>query len=670
MPKPTLQGRIALDWSSVDRAMKGTQKSVRAFVDHFGRGLYDVGVRTQRLAVYAGTAAAAFTAFGLRAAGQLENLRLRLDTAMGDPKRGARAWAETWKFAVASPLELEPLVRARTLLENVGLTGIASLKSVSNAAVVLGRDVEDVASALASMETEPLRRMGITSRSRSVKTKNGDMVTRFTMGYRDRNQIQHKVKVTGIEDARRAILSIFNVKYAGGMDRFAKSWTGVWSTFKDSVKIADAQVHETLKNRLVPVLGMVNDALGRMLENGTFIRLGNRLYGWANYAIKSGWAMINSWNHVARSVREDLNNLLIAVGAFVIAWKTGLVEIMLKGLGYLVVSSKAAFLSMASMFTGLSAFFIGFKIGRAIEESFGLSTLVAKYSATIQKVIEVFVAGNLNMLSIAREAGKGIWAAITGNDIGDKMAGKAIGGIVQSMYEQYNPKQIIADLKQAYADIDAVSGDVPEGIGAKFEALKRKLGEEFLTWEGWLKDIEKLLPDSIKKLIAQLKAEFAALPNIAEKTGAPQFADKMKDAADSAEKLAKLEAPLRGFFRGPLGHRNQLGFGGGGAAWHPPYTNGYTVPSGLWTGEAMMRRNARGMAGMMDASQKYWWTQPGPAVSPAGAVVPFRQTPGRPTKASAGFSSTGIEGIYPLLKEGNDIQRKILQAKATFNFAQ
>jgi len=361
----TLQGRIALDWSSVDRGMRAVQMRLKTFAAVTGGGLYSAAASLARFGALWGTVGAGIAAWGLKKAGDFELLKMRLETAMGDAARARQAWEETVELAIKSPLELEPLVRARVMLANFGLTGKEALASVANAAVMTQRQVEDVTSAIGSLETEPLRRMVITSRSRSVRTPTGEE-TRFKFGFRDREKVYREIKVVGIEEARKAVLSIFDVKYSGGLDRMARTWVGVWSTFRDAGKQAFAQVSDALRVQLIPHLWKLNEWLLKGVETGTFMRWGQWFYGWVGNVLRSITALAQAWSGLSQATRRELQNVLLTCAAFGVAWYTGFVQTIIKSLGYLVVTQRWAFASMTLVMAAFAGGLVGFKIGEAL----------------------------------------------------------------------------------------------------------------------------------------------------------------------------------------------------------------------------------------------------------------------------------------------------------------
>ena len=218
-----------------------------------------------------GGAAAGAIAFGgaaIASAGNIEALRTRIEGVTATSEEAARVWRETMAMAAASPFETDELVEARIGLLNIGLTGQSALRSVGDAASVTQRGVSDFVGLLAGMETEPLRRIGI-----SLK-RDADS---FEFTFRDKMQTVRKVTATSMEGAREALLGIFDVKYGGGMAKFASTWKGVTSTLMDNIKIGMAQIGEGMLPAAKAFFGHLNTTIGGWMESGKLEAFGAKL---------------------------------------------------------------------------------------------------------------------------------------------------------------------------------------------------------------------------------------------------------------------------------------------------------------------------------------------------------------------------------------------------------
>lgn len=228
-------------------------------VKKLGAGMARVfrGVVTGIVAV--GASAAAAVGKALSEFGKFQQIQTRLEAILGSAEKGKKVFEEIKKFAGQTPLQLADLVEARILLEGVGVTGQQALEDVAEGAAALGRNIQDVAMAVASMETEPLRRMGIQLR------KAGEL---FTFTFRDRAGKEIRKTANGIDDARRALLAIMQVKFGGTLAKTAKTLMGQISTLKDNAAIALATVGKAFADIAAGGLKTLTDKIADLVQNG------------------------------------------------------------------------------------------------------------------------------------------------------------------------------------------------------------------------------------------------------------------------------------------------------------------------------------------------------------------------------------------------------------------
>ena len=197
-------------------------------------------------------------AFGraiIKTAGAWEVLHVQLETVLGSAEKARKVFEETRKQAAKTPFQISELVEVRALFESVGIAGKEAVRAVGDAAGAMGRNIRDVAAAVISLETEPLRRLGI------QLSRVGDTAT-FVFRDRMGKEIT-KVAKGSFVDLQTALLDIFDVKFKGGMERFSKAWRGMWSNVLDAAAeaanaIGEAGLLDVLKDfaskKLKPVI--------------------------------------------------------------------------------------------------------------------------------------------------------------------------------------------------------------------------------------------------------------------------------------------------------------------------------------------------------------------------------------------------------------------------------
>ena len=193
----------------------------------------------------------------ISAAADMETLRMRLEGVVGSAETAGRLFAETERMSIPTPFTPEQMVEARIGLLNLGLASKESLATIADTAAITQKDMKDLVSVIASLETEPLRRMGV------MVKRAGDA---FEFTFRDKAQVIRKVTAKTFGEAQQALFGIFDVKYGGGAAGFASKWKGLTSTFTGMMKIALGQIGKGLLPRAKDFLSGVNTRLGDLLD--------------------------------------------------------------------------------------------------------------------------------------------------------------------------------------------------------------------------------------------------------------------------------------------------------------------------------------------------------------------------------------------------------------------
>ena len=296
---PTLRGKIELDSTGALNALRSIERTLVRWSDSFDRQLSRVSSRWSaftsslskaiaplRRAVMA--LSAAFVASGaaiVYQASKFQDLRAGLDAITGDAAKSKRIWAEVFDLFVKSPMDLEPLIRMRTLLEGVGISGSRAMHAVAEGAAALGRPVEDIASALVSLETEPLRRLGI-----MLKSADGTYTFGFTT--KDGQAMTHVAQ--GIEAARAAMVEIMGMKFGGSLEARARTLNGAFSTTLGTLKAILAALGSDVVRVFAYRLARANVALLAFLDSEKLAVFASRLGAVAEQAFVVGDAVVRA----------------------------------------------------------------------------------------------------------------------------------------------------------------------------------------------------------------------------------------------------------------------------------------------------------------------------------------------------------------------------------------
>ena len=256
--------------NDLKRARSGVTSFKRVAVTSFRAVGKSISILTAPLRAIIGMFAslkAAMLAVGiasLTASADYETLQARLRSVMQTQAQATKAFEESRKFSVVTPYTPQQIVAVRTLLESVAISGQEAVKSVAEASAAMKRDIQDVASAVISMETEPLRRLGIQV-GRQTNGTGSNKVTTFDFDYVDKAGQQIKKQITGFREAQKELLKILNEKFEGGILRMSKTLEGLISTLKGAwtdflAKFGDEILPATkvIAEKLIKLINRIN----------------------------------------------------------------------------------------------------------------------------------------------------------------------------------------------------------------------------------------------------------------------------------------------------------------------------------------------------------------------------------------------------------------------------
>lgn len=248
----------------------------------------------------------------LKTNSQFENFGVQLETITGSAEKARQAmkWIET--FTAKTPFELNQVTESFVLLQSVGIKAPEALKAVGNAAASMGRSLLDTTTAVISMEREVLKRYGIDFRQEA---------DRASFVWQDRTGKMVETTVRGGQAIQReTLLSIWNDRYEGGMERFQGTFAGMWSNIKDNAAkflrlIGEDGSFDFIKNKLKSVLA----ALDEFLESG-------RAEKWAanlSASIQKAWTVLETlglWTYKAAKALWELRDAVGAAAAALAAY--------------------------------------------------------------------------------------------------------------------------------------------------------------------------------------------------------------------------------------------------------------------------------------------------------------------------------------------------------------
>jgi len=179
-----------------------------------------IGIKAM-VAMKAATLATA--AASVTAAAKYESFGQQLFTITKAKKAADEAFAESIEFSVRTPFTPEEIVATRVALESVGVKGAAAVKSVAEGAAAMRRNILDVATAVKSMEVEPIRNLGIMM----------DEIYRRGAIRGVTDDFRNSTKT--FREAQKILLEIFEERFGGGIERMSRTFFGLTSTLRGAV---------------------------------------------------------------------------------------------------------------------------------------------------------------------------------------------------------------------------------------------------------------------------------------------------------------------------------------------------------------------------------------------------------------------------------------------------
>ena len=316
--------RIGADARNFVKGLNDSTKQLNKWAKQADKSFGPVmdGIQTGLTAVGA-TAAVGFGALvagSIKGASSLEGYRNTLNVVMKDQKKAAEVMAWAVDFANKTPFETDSVVQATVRLQSYGLEAQKVLPAVGDMAAVMNKDIMQAVEAVADAQTGELERLKEFGITKAMIVEQGNKIMRGV------ELVNNKGQIVDQDNFNKALLSLMDERYKGGMEIQANSLKGLWST-----------VTGVFKTTIATMAGI--SATGEVVAGGLFDKLKTQIKGvtdklteWENngklqeWADKAGQAMSAFWN-----VGEKVFNALLASGKwFIDNW--GLIGPILAGI--------------------------------------------------------------------------------------------------------------------------------------------------------------------------------------------------------------------------------------------------------------------------------------------------------------------------------------------------
>jgi tape measure domain-containing protein len=188
-------------------------------------------------------------------AGKFEKLRTSLNVLTGSAEEGSKAFERLVKFSAGTPFQLDELVKANNTLLGFGMSSDSAykaLKNIGDIAAVSGGDLQGISVAFGQVAASG-RLMG---QDLLQLINNGvpiiDMLassmgvaTSEVKGLVSEGAVTFPVLIKAFEDATSA-----GGQFAGGMELQSKTIFGLFSTLRDNMNIALAEIGNSISENL------------------------------------------------------------------------------------------------------------------------------------------------------------------------------------------------------------------------------------------------------------------------------------------------------------------------------------------------------------------------------------------------------------------------------------
>lgn len=214
-------------------------------------------------------------------ASALEGYRNTLNVVMKDTDKAAKTMMWAIKFANKTPFETGSIVEATVRLQSYGLEAAKILPGIGDMAGVMGKDIMQAAEAVADAQTGELERMkefGI--------TKN-NIIEHGAKKLKLLNLVNNKGQIIDQKNFNKAMFSLMNEKFKGGMALQSKTLKGLVSTVSgiwktglatiSGISLTGEIVDGSLYYRIKEGADKLGKTLLRFSEDGTFEKIGKNI---------------------------------------------------------------------------------------------------------------------------------------------------------------------------------------------------------------------------------------------------------------------------------------------------------------------------------------------------------------------------------------------------------
>lgn len=193
---------------------------------------------------------------------ELETSKLQFETLTGSAMRANTIVEDLFEFAKKTPFETGPIIQASRMLQTFGgdaLNTKENLQSIGNAAAAVSAPINELGFWIGRLYS-----------SVQAGRPFGEAAMRLqelaVLSPKARNEMEALQKSGGSATEVWKVLQTELGRFTGAMDKQSKTWTGVISTFSDSINLGAAKMFQPLFESMRDAIGDING----LLDSGTF----------------------------------------------------------------------------------------------------------------------------------------------------------------------------------------------------------------------------------------------------------------------------------------------------------------------------------------------------------------------------------------------------------------
>lgn len=240
-----MRGDLGAAGAGITRDFKTFGKSAFASINKVTVGLIAMAVALGGVTI----AMKSFVTAGVAGNAQMETFLATLATTEKNTEKAMKTLEEAVKFAAETPFQIPEVVEATVRLKTYGIEAKEVLTTIGDLAAVMGKPLMQAIEAIADAQTGELERLKEFGITKSMLIKAGA-------------QVNSRGAIKDMQSLNKALFSIMEERFAGGMKRMSQTFTGVTSNLKDAwsslQRVIVKPIFDVVKASLFGLLQTIN----------------------------------------------------------------------------------------------------------------------------------------------------------------------------------------------------------------------------------------------------------------------------------------------------------------------------------------------------------------------------------------------------------------------------